>query len=215
METLKHKRIAFAGASGTGKTTLARHVADKFGLPMNPVGSRSVAREMGFESPYDVDRAGKREEFQRRLQREKMAWELAHESFVTDRSTLDELVYTSFHDVQTACSPTYFDAALSHMNRYDLVFYCPVDTFVNLDGDPSRLNELRYQQNFDRCLAGHLRGLPNGGVGLCRALRLRSLAGRRLTVDAVVRGTFGPGAFDTAEPAVRELGLLLADTTVR
>jgi hypothetical protein len=50
-------KIAFCGASGTGKTTLAEWVSETYNLPMNPVGSRSVARLMGFDNPYDVDRA--------------------------------------------------------------------------------------------------------------------------------------------------------------
>lgn len=57
-------RVAFAGASGTGKSTLAAFVAAEYGLPINPVSSRSVAKEMGFVDPvtgdgrpYDVDRA--------------------------------------------------------------------------------------------------------------------------------------------------------------
>lgn len=155
-------RIGISGASGTGKSTLARFISDTYGLPMNPIGSRSTANEMGFESPYDVDRAGRREEFQRRLQASKIAWETSHESFVTDRTTLDELVYTTFHDVKTACSASYYDAAIAHMHRYDIVFYCPVDSFINLDGDPKRLDDIRYQRNFDRCLKGHLDvlGLP-------------------------------------------------------
>lgn len=50
-------RLAFCGASGTGKTTLARMWSRLTGDELNPVGSRSVAAEMGFRSPYDVDRA--------------------------------------------------------------------------------------------------------------------------------------------------------------
>lgn len=56
-------KVAFAGASGTGKSTLARWVAETYNLPFNPVGSRSVAKSMGFVGedgegrPYDVDQA--------------------------------------------------------------------------------------------------------------------------------------------------------------
>jgi len=50
-------KIAFAGASGTGKTTLAKYLSEKLDLPFNPVGARSVAKKMGFDNPYDVDRA--------------------------------------------------------------------------------------------------------------------------------------------------------------
>src|SRR5579884_1906638 len=95
-------RIAFCGASGTGKTTLAEHVAKKYGLEMNPVGSRSVAKDMGFESPYDADKAGRRAEFQRRLVDSKREWEATHDSFVTDRTTFDNLTYMALHDVYSA-----------------------------------------------------------------------------------------------------------------
>ncbi|CAB4203451.1 Fer4_NifH domain containing protein [uncultured Caudovirales phage] len=52
-----NRRIAFAGASGTGKSTLAVALSQHLQLPVNPVGSRSVAASLGFLNPYDVDRA--------------------------------------------------------------------------------------------------------------------------------------------------------------
>ena len=62
-------RIGFSGPSGCGKTTLACWLVSPRGpeptrdLPLCPVGSRSIAKEMGFVGPdgegrpYDVDRA--------------------------------------------------------------------------------------------------------------------------------------------------------------
>ena len=56
-------RIAFLGVGATGKSTLARYLSETKGLPINPVGSRSTAKKMGFVGPdgegrpYDVDRA--------------------------------------------------------------------------------------------------------------------------------------------------------------
>jgi hypothetical protein len=52
---------------------------------------------MGFDNPYDVDKAGKRVEFQKRLFESKRAWELSHDSFVTDRTYLDNLTYCALH----------------------------------------------------------------------------------------------------------------------
>ena len=71
--TTRPLTVAFIGASATGKSTLARFVSETYchagvPLPINPIGSRSVAKEMGFVGPdpvtgelvgrpYDVDRA--------------------------------------------------------------------------------------------------------------------------------------------------------------
>jgi hypothetical protein len=56
-------KIAFIGCSATGKTTLTKYINEREGWPINPVGSRSIAKEMGFVDskgegkPYDVDGA--------------------------------------------------------------------------------------------------------------------------------------------------------------
>ena len=154
-------RAALCGPSGSGKTTLATWLADELGTMINPVGSRSVARAMGFESPYDVDKAGKRTAFQERLQAEKIAWELAHDSFVTDRTTLDELVYSGMHGTPTAA---YERAALGHMARYTHVFYCPFDVFCDLGDDPKRNHSMDYQREFDAKLAERIVSLEVASV---------------------------------------------------
>lgn len=145
------RRVSFCGPSGSGKTTLATWLADELGAPLNPIGSRSVAIEMGFASPYDVDAAGMRAEFQEQLQRRKIAWEQAHDSFVTDRTTLDEYVYAQIHD-PSGVSQHYATAAFAHFARYTHVFYCPFDVFCDLAGDPKRMQSYDYQRDFDRIL---------------------------------------------------------------
>ena len=142
-------RVAFCGSSGTGKSTLASHVAEKYGLPLNPIGSRSVSKAMGFESPYDVDKAGRRAEFQRRLVDEKRAWEVDHKSFVTDRTTLDNLAYTMLHDVH-AIDDALMASTVAGLYRYTHVVYCPVSAFCNLEGsDKARVKDRTYQILFD------------------------------------------------------------------
>ena len=137
-------RLAFCGASGTGKTTLARWAEKEFGLPFNPVGSRSVAKAMGFDNPYDVDiptedhPKGQRAEFQRRLVIDKRAWEDDHESFVVDRTTVDNLVYTMFHGVYSI-DTTLMGLIVAGMERYTHIVFCPVHIFCNLGDDTSRV----------------------------------------------------------------------------
>jgi predicted ATPase len=148
-------RIAFAGASGTGKTTLMRYLAEELRLPTNPVGSRSVAQAMGFARPYDVDAAGQRVEFQRRLLVQKRAWEETHEEFVTDRTTFDELVYLSLHGVH-GLDEELFESYRQGMERYTHVFYCPVEAFQYTGSDPQRVHEKAYHRVYCAMLDGLL-----------------------------------------------------------
>lgn len=177
-------RIGFMGASGTGKSTLAAFIAEKYGLEVNPVGSRSVSKAMGFDSPYDVDKAGKRAEFQRRLVTEKVAWEDAHESFVVDRTTLDNLAYTMLHDIY-AVDEALLESIAMGMQRYTHVIYCPVDAFCNPGNDAARVKDMTYHKLYDltlRALYHEQRGLRARWVRLVDD----ELEKRKRVVDAML-----------------------------
>lgn len=151
-------RIAFAGASGTGKTTLATWLADKLDLPICPVGSRSVASAMGFASPYDVDAAGQRAAFQEKLFLDKRAWEREHREtgFVTDRTHFDNLVYTMMHAPDAITEQRVLDVVDAGV-VYDLVFLCPSDRpddFVDPGDDPARRTERGYHYVYGAAIRG-------------------------------------------------------------
>ena len=140
-------RIAFIGCSGTGKSVLMNHVHDKFSLPVCPIGSRETAKSLGFDNPYDVDKAGKRAEFQKKLFVDKLKWETAHESFVTDRTPFDNLAYATMHGVmfEKAQLLEYVEA----MRRYTHIFHLPLDVFQNLGNDPHRVTVDGYHIMFE------------------------------------------------------------------
>lgn len=146
-------RIALSGASGTGKTTLFRRLSKKLSLPICPVGSRTVSFEMGFRNPYDVDAAGKRREFQRRLFESKRKWESMTDAFVADRSYFDNLAYGSLHDIEGTSSLVLkeYEVAIS---RYTHIFYLPLCVFQNLGDDSARKTERAYHEIFDILLQG-------------------------------------------------------------
>ena len=174
-------KIAFCGASGTGKTTLTDWVQEIYRLDFNPVGSRSVAKAMGFDSPYDVDKAGKRAEFQQRLLDDKVGWEAGRESFVTDRTPLDNLLYTSLHDVYSI-TEAQIDKALEHTRSYDLVFYTPLSAFINTAGDKDRAADQSYHRVYDMAMCGFLErtfGTTTAFLGGLRQLHLTGLEERK------------------------------------
>lgn len=149
-------RISFCGPSGTGKTTLAEWVASEYGLSLNPVGARSVAAAMGYTSPYDVDKDGKRAEFQRRLIAEKVRWEADHEDFVTDRTPLDNLTYAIMHDVR-AIDAELLALGAKGCRRYTHVIQCPMRSFHRSGDDPARVHDPTYHELFEMVLEGMLR----------------------------------------------------------
>jgi hypothetical protein len=190
-------RIAFCGASGTGKTTLARYVAELYRLPMNPVGARSVAKAMGYESPYETDKVGKREgedasrrgEFQRRLVEEKVLWEADHESFVTDRTTLDNLTYTILHDVGSL-TRTVYDLHLRSVRRYTTIFFCSVNDFCKLGDDPARVLDETYHRIFENVLRRYLETSVPGKTSIAH-VGGRDLDARKAFVTGELMGEYG------------------------
>lgn len=181
-------RLAFAGASGTGKSTLAHYVATKYGIPMNPVGARSVAMAMGFSTVYQVDQAGKRREFQHRLLFEKLAWEEKHDDFVTDRTTLDNVVYSVLHadgDLDAALPRDEFEAAKMAIGRYSTgVVFCPIAAWQALDADPNRKSNPIYHAVYESLLEGLLYHERPLTVMLANT----SLDERKHVVDSLITG---------------------------
>ena len=175
-------RIAFAGSSGTGKTSLAQWVAEHLGIPMNPVGSRSVSQAMGFASPYDVNAAGKRGEFQRRLIAEKVAWEAAHESFVTDRTTFDNIAYTALHDVHSIDAEL-MRAAEVGADRYSLIVICPMRVFFNPGNDPARVKDRTYHELFEALVLGLIR--EHSVVSRHHMMECTKLSSRQIELDNI------------------------------
>jgi nicotinamide riboside kinase len=144
-------RIALCGASGTGKTTIVTNLSKVLGLPVCPVGSRSVAASMGFSSPYEVDAAGLRESFQRKLWAEKRDWELANPAFITDRTVFDNVVYSSLEGYNYPIEDLM--AITDHMREvYTAVVFTPLTSFHFVGDDPARRQDLSYHRRFEQLL---------------------------------------------------------------
>lgn len=85
-------RIGICGAESTGKTTLARALAERFGLPLITERAREVARKLGIEDlnreyPQETWEAFQWECLWAQLEAEKCG------AFVSDRTVIDNLAY--------------------------------------------------------------------------------------------------------------------------
>jgi len=181
-------RVAFCGASGTGKTTLAAYVSSTYGVPLNPVGSRSTATRLGFQSPYHVDKASWAV-YHNRL-RDSCPRDIcataAVEEFLGGEKTMraefqaqlqvDKMAWETSHDAFVtdrstvddwaylclhdvhAVTAAYTIAAEAHLKRYDLIFFTPMQAFFNLDNDPKRVQERPYHDVFETLCDGALIG---------------------------------------------------------
>lgn len=146
-------RIAICGASGTGKTRIITEVNKVFNLEFNPVGSRSVAARMGYDNPYDVDKDGRREEFQYRLMADKTEWEREHPDFISDRTTFDVLTYTVLHDIN-AVNDKFVQLATAGWDNYTHVFFFSIEEFHNLGDDPVRVKSKTYHEVYEATMLG-------------------------------------------------------------
>lgn len=146
-------RLAFCGASGTGKSTLAMSLSERLHLPICPVGSREVSKEMGFASPYDVDAAGQRIEFQHRLLRLKGAWELDSKAsgFITDRTHLDNVTYTTMHAAEGLVGP-FMESMMQLMELYTHIVFCPMSAVHKVGDDPQRIADDEYHERYETIL---------------------------------------------------------------
>ncbi|MEX1025344.1 MAG: ATP-binding protein [Planctomycetota bacterium] len=129
-------RIYLVGAHATGKTTLARWIRDRYGLPMISEVARGVLAEMearldSLRSDVELVNRYQREVFQRQVEAE----DARREPFVSDRAFCN-LAYAAHHStvlgeiVRDPLCQRYMDSV-----RGGLVFYLrPHPTLIADDG---------------------------------------------------------------------------------
>lgn len=143
-----------------------------------------MSKAMGFDSPYDVDKAGRRAEFQKRLVIEKRSWETDRSSFVTDRTTLDNLAYTVLHDVKSIDADL-LQQIVAGLGRYTHIFYCPVDVFCAPGEDSARIKDMTYHHLYDTVLKAFLDKYHTAPTKVYTVTQ-DSIEARREWVDAIL-----------------------------
>lgn len=130
--------IYLTGASGTGKTTLAKYIEETFGLYRLPSAARSVMADMGIDIKESAALiADKRTyyEFQKRVMKAQMDMEVdaltKYGAFVSDRM-IDHFVYTALYGyglcrmiTSSEYSDSYIDYLFIRQGTYEVFFTHP------------------------------------------------------------------------------------------
>jgi nicotinamide riboside kinase len=90
-------KIYFTGAHSSGKTTCARYVSEKYKLPIVTEVARMVLSEQELQLDslrYDMDLV---DSYQSQVFYRQMVEEAKYDSFVSDRSAIDCLAYSTQH----------------------------------------------------------------------------------------------------------------------
>ncbi len=90
-------RVYFTGCHGSGKTTCARYVSEKYGLPLLTEVARMVLSEKELQLDtlrYDINAV---DDYQTQIFHRQLAEEQKQNSYVSDRSAIDSLAYSGQH----------------------------------------------------------------------------------------------------------------------
>ncbi len=138
-------KIAFTGASSTGKTTLAKAMEEKIPLKYINVDSRKIIDELKHSN---IDNLNEQEflEFQKIWLNEKLINEKSIENFITDRTYIDAIAYMRNRNITDI---ELFNSYLKKMEVYDFIFYLPIGRIPFLN-DGYRTKDEESNKNVDK-----------------------------------------------------------------
>ena len=140
-------KIAFAGASSTGKTTLAKAIEGKLQLKYINVDSRKIIDDLNHSN---IDTLNKQEfiEFQKIWLNEKLENEKSINNFITDRTYIDAIAYMLNRNINNF---ELFDNYIKKMDVYDFIFYLPIGRIPFFD-DGYRSKDEKSNKNIDNLI---------------------------------------------------------------
>lgn len=152
-------KIGITGTHSTGKTTLAKALAEELCLPLIPEQARIAIGKFKID---DLDKfkedADMFSTFQIDILRRQLNEEMKHyhSGFISDRTTLCNFAY---YAVNTCDSPKFFEtykkiALDNFVETYDVVFYVPI--MFDLVDDGVRNKSVEYQRKIDNYIRYHL-----------------------------------------------------------
>jgi nicotinamide riboside kinase len=153
-------KVAFTGAGGTGKTTMASWLAEQYNIPYVGSVGREAFKQMGIESEAAQETMSEQKllELQWLIFKLLQAKRTQYPHFVTDRLIIDNYVYGLRRCggiVPEEMRKEWEETAVKDLYSFDLVFYCPVGLFP-IENDGMRVAAQGYQHLIDSAIYGLL-----------------------------------------------------------
>lgn len=147
-------RIGIYGPSGTGKSTLAKYIAETYDIPFITTSTKPLWEKLGVESHADlIHKTNMKPGFGMKFQWDVLGYRIdaldGKASFVTDRTPIDNAVYTLLQCADKAPFneiDNYIKMCIKYLDMFDEVIYLPFNNEIPLEDDGMRIINPYYQR---------------------------------------------------------------------
>lgn len=147
-------KIYFSGCSGTGKSTLAKWIEDTYGIPFITTSTKPLWDKYGVKNHIELIKIATENpqlgiDFQFDLLRYRKEVLSQHESFVTDRSPVDNLAYFLMQNSHIATedqTEEYIKQCKELLFTGTHLFFIDFTSDIKLENDGMRVSNKYYQQ---------------------------------------------------------------------
>jgi nicotinamide riboside kinase len=171
--------IGFIGAASTGKTSAAKEVAKKTGLPFHPSVSREVFEKFGLKETDQKNMSPEKvAELQSAIFDRKIEQDSNVSEGIFDRTPVDQMSYSMIrcHSTMGRHFKDLRDRMIDGLKIYDLLFFFPISPMIAYEDDGFREasgDAYRYLQQFTMRGLLHVAGVEFQQVTPTSSLRTR------------------------------------------